>query len=263
MIIGQEVVGTMDPLPRVSLFQGPRSVGKWTTAEMLRRRLSVSDSDVLRIKKLLVGDAVTLSRFASLRPTEGSLRLAIVNMDGASAPAVNHLLKALEDSPESSYFILVSSGYVLDTIRSRAAVFPFHALSTNDVATILETKKKFSPIQARIWAERSGGSVWAALSSAEAVETKPVVLLVVKAFRELDIAALEKAADRWTDKHTTYLTQWCHEAITTQWRLFNDDESGIEGRAIPMKILIALRADVRPRLLIRANLMSALRGMMQ
>lgn len=263
MIIGQEIVKQMDPLPRVSLFVGPRSVGKWTAAETLRYRNKVSDSDVLRVKKLLVGDAEAVSRFASLAPTSGSRRLAIVNMDGATEAASNHLLKILEESPETTTFILVSSGFVLDTIRSRAAVFPFHALSTDDVAAILETKKKFSPTQARIWAERSGGSVWAALSSAEAVEAKPVVLLVVKAFRELDVAALEKAADRWTDIHTTYLTQWCHETITGQWRLFNDDESGVEGRTIPMKILIALRADVRPRLLIRANLMSALRGMIQ
>lgn len=262
MIIGQEVVASINPLPRVSLFEGPRSVGKWTTAEWLRHTNKISDSDVFRVKRLLVEQAIAITRFAALKPTAGSRRLAIVNLDGATAPALNHLLKALEESPETSTFVLIASKPVLPTIKSRSAVFPFHVLSTDAVAEILETKKGFTQGQARIWAERSGGSVWAALSSAEALEAKPTVMLVVKAFRELDVAALEKAADKWTDKHTAYLVQWCHECITKQWRLFNDDESGIEGRSIPMKILIASYADVRPRLLIRANLMSALRGLL-
>lgn len=261
MILGQPSVEQMDPLPRVSLFEGPKSVGKWSTAEWLRRRENISDSDVIRIKKLRVSDAMAVSRFAMLKPTEGDRRMAIISLDNATAEAINHLLKTLEESAPTTVFILVAAKKVLDTIKSRAVVFPFHQLGTDDVAAILE-QRKFTPTQARIWAERSQGSVGAALSSAEAVEVKPTVMLVVKAFRELDTTALEKAADKWTDLHTRYLTQWCQEAITRQWRLFNDDESGIEGRTIPMKILIALRADVRPRLLIRANLMSALRGMM-
>lgn len=262
-IIGQEVVEKLSSLPKVSLFEGPYSVGKWTTAEVLRRTNKISDADVLRVNKLRVGEAVSISRFSSMAPTSSDQRLVIVSLDGATVPALNHLLKTLEDAPDTSRFVMVASRPVLETVRSRATVFPFHALSTESVAEILETKKKFSPTQARIWAERSGGSVWAALSSADAVDAKPVVMLAVKAFRDLDPASLDKAADKWSEKHTALLVQWCQECITKQWRLFNDDESGIEGRTIPMRILMALRADVRPRLLVRSSLMSALRGMIQ
>lgn len=261
-VVGQEVIGTLFPLPRVSLFHGPHSVGKWTTAEWVRFKLGVSDSDILRVKRLLVADASLVSRFAATAPTRGTHRLVILNLDLASRASMNHLLKTLEESPETTYFILISTGSVSETILSRVTVFPFHLLTDASVATILTEKKKFKEIQAESLAYRAGGQVRRALAITEAAEAKPLIMQVLKAFREKDLVALEKAADGWTDRHTEFLSQWSHEAMTGRWKYFQEEEAEISGPRIPMTILAALRQDVRPRLVVRASLMSALRGMM-
>lgn len=84
-------------------------------------------------------------------------RRCIVMDDAATLtlPAANTLLKTLEESPDNTWFFLVTSSLysVLSTIRSRSQVVAFHALERAQLAALL-------PADAPAWVlGASGGSV--------------------------------------------------------------------------------------------------------
>lgn len=247
-----------EELPPVALFLGPASVGKWTTAEWLRREHTIDDGDLLRIRRLTADDARTLVRFATTAPMKEK-KLAIVRLDRATPPAQHILLKTLEEIPDTSKVILIAENPPLPTVTSRSTVYPFRLLTTDEVTEIL-LRRKFQPTEAKRLAELSGGHVQQALTVAESMEFKVTVLAAVRALRERDAGALDNLAGKWSDEHTELLAQLCREAITYKWRIFSDAEVEGMGRKLPMQILRALRPNVRPRLVIRASLMSILRG---
>ncbi len=243
------------------LFVGPPSVGKWATAEAIKEGWGVSESDVLRIKRLTVAEAREAVQFAYMAPMAGPLRLVIARLHPGTEENQNILLKAVEEAPHTTKFILIASGETpLPTVSSRCVTVPFRLLSTDDLAAILEDRG-FKPGQARVWAERGEGQVKRALAYREVSDAKPMVATVVKAFREKDPGTLEKVADGWTDAHTDLLTIWCNEAISRHWTVFSEEEASTRGRAIPMKILVALRTDVRPKLVVKSVLADLLRSM--
>ena len=73
------------------------------------------------------------------------------------------------------------------------------------------------------------------------------------------IAPLPEA--KWTDEHTELLVVWCTETITERWKLFKAEDADLPGQKLPLRLLIALRADIRPRLVVRHSLLSVLRGL--
>lgn len=262
-IVGhREVISRIEAeKPPVSLLLGPESVGKWTAAEYLRGIWRVDEGDTLRVMSLTMEAAHDIVRFSSTTPVASPKRLVIVRVPDRNGAPVEVLLKTLEEGTETTDFILIAqtSLAVIPTLWSRATVYHFGFLEEDDVAAVL-TGRNFHEGEAKRLATLAGGQIRRALDVVNARELKNVVLLVLKAFRELDPKALEAAAAKWTDDHTALLTQWCHEAITGRWRAFLPEESGIQGRAIPLKILLALNANVRPKLLVRSNLMAALKG---
>jgi hypothetical protein len=254
-VFGQEVMEDVLPLPPVSLFWGPKSVGKRTAAEWLRWRLGVQEGDTTRMSRLTVDDAEDLIRFVRTAPF-GSIRLAIVSLDGATAAASNHLLNALESMPPTTRVILISSIPQRGPLASRAVHFPFHLLSTEAVEQVLVKKKGFTETQAKVWASTSGGQVFRAL------QRKALVITVLRAIRDRDPDLLERQADKWTDDHTSLLMTWAREAMTERWSLYTQEEGNFATKSVPMRVLLALRADVRPRLVVRASLMNVLRSQM-
>lgn len=245
-------------LPPVSLFIGPDSVGKWTTAEWLRREHAIQDGDLLRIRRLSADDARTITRFATVAPV-GERKLVICRLDKSLPASMNALLKTLEEASESVRFILISRDMPMLTIASRAEIERFGLLTEAEVAEVLQ-KKNFSANQAKIYAALSGGQVRKALRAAEGLDAKVTVLSAVRAIREKDADALDNLAGKWTDEHTELLSELCLEAITGRWRIFNEAEVEGMGRRLPLKILTALRNRIRPRLVVRASLMSVLKG---
>lgn len=259
-VVGHESVTRVlaAELPPVALFLGPESVGKWTTAEWLRHEHEVDDADVLRIRRLTATEARSFVRFAVIAP-KGSVKLAIVRLDRATAPSQHILLKTLEQAPESFRAILISSGAPLSTVMSRSQLYRFSLLTEDQVAEVLR-KKNFNPTEAKHLASMSGGHVNRALTVAESMDPKVTVLAAVRALRERDADALDNLAGKWTDTHTELLADLCRESITYRWRIFSDAEVEGMGRKLPLKILTVLRPNIRPRLVIRASLMSILRG---
>ena len=252
-----EIVKTLtESLPQVSLFLGPISVGKWELAEHVRRYYDVRQGDVLRIKRLTQDNAKFVEAFAHSAP-QGDFRLCIIRLRKASESALNTLLKTLEEST-STKFILVAEETPLPTIVSRCEVFSFGLLSQEEVEGILTHVKNFAPGPAGTRAALSGGQVLPALVYTKTQDSKTVVLRALEAVASNDPRALEELAPRWQEEHTELLTTWCYESLTSRWRLFTEAETRIRGTALPLRILMAIRPNLRPRLIVRHALASLL-----
>lgn len=244
------------PPLKASLFIGPNSVGKWTLAEHLITTWEIPTTDVIRIRNLNIEDARTITEAAQYYPVSGT-RLILVRLDGASQESMNVLLKTMEDASEVNHFILVGSVMPLETVASRCAVFHFSLLSEDEVCQIL-VSRKFSQAEALRLSKASGGRVGPALMVADGVDPKEDVLLAMKAITERDRKALDGLATHWTDNHTVSMGILCREAITGRWGVFKESEVSGLGKRLSMQILAALKPNIRPRLVVRASLMSVL-----
>jgi replication-associated recombination protein RarA len=246
-------------LPQVSLFVGPKSVGKWTVAEKFRRDLDIEGSDLLRVRLLKMEDARNVVKFAATSPV-GKVKLAIIRITHAQPGPLQVLLKALEESAPTTKFILIDTKMPNDTVVTRAQVFTFKLLKESQVESFLTDVKRFRPDEAKRLARLSGGQIYRALERATGQEARGAVLDLLRAFESRSLAALDKQAATWTDEHTELLALWCTEAVSGRWNYFKPTDVELEGRALPMKILTALRMDTRPRLVVRASLAHVLRG---
>lgn len=245
---------------RLNIFIGPESVGKKTMALYFRTEWGVLDTDLLLVNRLTADNSRMIERFAYMAPT-GHRRLVVARTLGASAIAYNVLLKTLEEAPESTRFFLIGHGDPIPTtILSRGHVYTFPPLDEESLASVLQHVKKFSHENAVERAAVARGQIKTALLLPEIKERKDPVLRVLEAFRTKDISILEEIAGKWTDEHTELLATWCQESITKQWRLFSEQESEIPGTRIPLKILIALRPEIKPRLVVRSSLITVLQG---
>jgi DNA polymerase III delta prime subunit len=244
--------------PQVSLFLGPPSCGRWTLAEwIVREKWGLPASGVFRAHRLTADNSRFIESFALTAPT-GDRSAVICRTRKASLVAQNILLKTLEEAPPTTFFFLIADELPIPTITSRCHVFRFGPLSDEEVQNILIEVKRLRPETAEDRAAIARGSVVAALEYSDTKERKMLVLRVLEAFREKDPAILEGLASRWTEEHTELLAMWAQEAVTKRWRFFSEAESGFESNRVPLKILKALHANVRPRLVIRSSLMNVM-----
>ena len=86
------------------------------------------------------------------------------------------------------------------------------------------------------------------------------VLSAYRAIRERDEDALDQIALNWKDSHTSLLSTLCHEMITNRWRVFDSAEPEIVNKTLALRILRSLAQDVRPRLVVRSNVIGVLRN---
>lgn len=245
-------------LPEVSLFLGPHSVGRWATAEHVRWRHGISNEDTLRVRTLDVAMAAVIRDFTATRPVNSPSKLVIVELYKSSQAAQLALAAFLEDVGYARVIIIAQSSEVHGVLVSRSIVYHFGYLSSEAVAEVLVHRMNFSVDRARTLAARSGGQIFQALALADAEETLDLVRCALTAIRNRDPEALEECAKSWSDEATAYLAQWCHETISRQWRVFEEGDL-VEGRAIPVRILRALNYRVRPRLVVRSQLMQVLK----
>lgn len=260
-VVGNEgaVAALTHEFPRVALLWGPTSVGKWTAAEQARRAHVISEPDVLRIRHLSISGAREIVRFAQVAPSTPLGKVVIANLDKAHTDALNVLLKPLEEAPASVHFMLISSMIVPPTILSRARRYSFGLLTREEIAEILVLDRGMSQAAAERLANSAGGQVKKALAAAVGSDDKSLVLSGIRAVRNGEPDALMALADRWREEHTLMLVDACTEAVSQQWRLFTPAEIGEVPRSVLLRILMAVRSDVRPRLVVRASLMDVLR----
>lgn len=241
-------------LPRVTLLRGTPSIGKWTLAEHLRQTHGFTGLDVARVHLLNADRARELVEFA-WRASLSERKLAIIRLDKSNDRAQTILLKALEDS--QTYFILVASNTtVLPTITSRAETFQLSTLSRTDLAAVLQLRSNLNDAEAARLAKIGNGSVKRALTVFDGQLNKSKAVRALAAIHDHDPAGLEELAPKWTDEDTELLRTWARESITGRWSVFLPEESQFNGISFPLRLLGALRAEVRPKLAVRAALMS-------
>ena len=126
-------------------------------------------------------DAIDRSAY---RPFEGKRRVVIIDDADAMVPeAQNAMLKTLEEPPQGSTFVLVTSrpDLLLPTVRSRCLRLRFGTLAPSEIAAVLESRHGYAAAEAHAAAAAAGGSVGRAIdgssdSYAEAREAAAALL---------------------------------------------------------------------------------------
>lgn len=183
-----------DRLPHAYLFVGPEGVGKRTVALALARAIQCRESandfcgrcaDCIRVthrnhpdvrvlepasgkKEISIQQVRDLERELSLRPFSGRRKIAVVDPARLmNAPAQNALLKTLEEPPEGSLIVLISTsmGGLLPTLISRCVRLSFTPLAGEVVAELLAAHKGMQRERAHFLAGLSMGSPGRALSA--------------------------------------------------------------------------------------------------
>jgi DNA polymerase III subunit delta' len=133
---------------------GPRPLGVDPEDQIARRIAALSHPDLFILRRglnergkprreITVDDARELGAFFSLAPSEGGMRVAIVDaVDDLNRNAANAILKTLEEPPSRSVLLVVchAPGAILPTIRSRCRRLALRPLSDELVAKALGEK---------------------------------------------------------------------------------------------------------------------------
>jgi len=156
-------------LPHSYLFYGTEGIGKFLTAKTFAKILNCENEDIkqkghdncLSCKKIddnnhpdvfivepkgqsiKIDDIRELIRKLNLKSFESPNKIVIINnAEKMTEESANTLLKTLEEPPNNTYIILITSQIeiILPTIRSRCIKIPFQPLSSKTVQNILETQ---------------------------------------------------------------------------------------------------------------------------
>jgi hypothetical protein len=212
----------------------------------------------MRVHHLHIQAARDVVKFAATAPATERGRVAIINIDDARPDALNVLLKPLEESGSHMHFLLICSQRPPRTILSRATLFTFGLLTEQEIAQILVQERGIARAVAERVAASASGQVKRALSILVSIDDKAVVLSALHAIEAGDAEALDSLADRWREEHTTLLVDACTEGVSRQWKVFAPNEIGSLPRSVLLRIMMSVRNEVRPRLVVRSSLMDVL-----
>lgn len=133
---------------------GPRPLDVDPEDQVARRVAALSHPDLFVLRRglndrgkprreIAVDDARDMGGFFALAPSEGGMRVAIIDaVDDLNRNAANAILKTLEEPPARSVLLLVchAPGAILPTIRSRCRRLALRALSDDQVERALGAK---------------------------------------------------------------------------------------------------------------------------
>jgi DNA polymerase III subunit delta' len=180
---------TSDRLSHAYLLTGPAQVGKTTLARAFAQALVCEtdsgtpcgqcrtcrrfaegrypDTQMVTAEKntIQIEQVRQLQSDAALSPLEGRRKVFIIReIERATQPAANALLKSLEEPPPHVILLLTSvrRDQVLPTIQSRCQVIALRPLPLEQVQTALETRWEVEPERAALLARLSAGRLgWA------------------------------------------------------------------------------------------------------
>lgn len=223
------------------LFQGPEGTGKHTAAKLLARSmnctglgekpcnlcpsclqfLSGNTPNLIEIepeKNVIKISAVReeILKKIALRPDFGRMFIIINEADKMNENAQNALLKTLEEAPEYAVFILLTDkpGALLQTIRSRCAVYRFAPLNEEETAEILK-KAGVDEKRAAQEARMSEGSPGRALSRIKSEIYKDLYVRSISAFesikgkKDVSAAFLKIAEDKDSGREILDIYEFC------------------------------------------------------
>lgn len=259
-MIGHETARTVleRQLPPATLLYGPPSVGKRTLALHLadHHRVHVLDRWLVLDNSLTISTVRLVASFASRAP-QGAFKLVIARLEDAGRPALNAMLKTLEEPPPRVKFMLLSSGKPLSTVASRCTVFELGALSGNQLEHVYRNQG-MPATKARRAAVYARGNVLRGFDAERADAHRSQVVTMVKALALGDRDQFATAFKGWDGRCSELLHVLLTEALTGRWSAFReDDAAGLHNdrrRLWHMTIAVVRVKDVRPRLGVRAAL---------
>jgi DNA polymerase-3 subunit delta' len=200
-----EGCGRCPPCVRIGKFNYPQS----SESDDWKGMIWTDHADVGMVEAprrvLLVEQMRLIEREANYRPYEGKARLFLIeDADKLNDASANALLKVLEEPPETSHILLLTSrpAMLLPTIRSRCQMIRFSPLTAGEIETHLITNKISSAGEARIRARVARGSLGRAVAQDldEFNEQRDAMLRVLQALSESkDRTQLLRSAEELND----------------------------------------------------------------
>jgi hypothetical protein len=244
-------------LPGATLLHGPASVGKWTLAAHLARHHKVAPIDRWDVEHGLTIDTVRLVTAYAARAPQGAFKLIIARLDDSSRPALNALLKTLEEPPPKVRFLFTSDSRTLPTVASRCHVFELGLLSADELETLYRTQG-ISAGKARRAADFARGQVSRGYTADKNDTQRSQVVNLAKAIMQGDRTLFTTVFTHWDGRCTELLTELFTECLTGRWSTFHEiDTSGLHHdrtRLWRMTAAITRLPRARPRLGVRAAL---------
>jgi DNA polymerase III delta prime subunit len=245
-------------LPPVTLFTGPRSVGKWTLTHHLADHHLIPMCD-----RMVYPDGLTMDNVRAViafvaRAPFGAIKLVQARLDGTSGAALTALLKTLEEPPQTARFLLTATDWIPPTIVSRAHVYRLGLLATDEVRQILIAQGVAPSAASRAAAAGRGQVRHAQVAIASGDKARAAVLDLLRALGTGDRAVYENAFRGFDESARAALHIWLREAITGNWAVFTADESyGLHrnhDRLHAMVLALSHAERGAPRLAVRAAL---------
>jgi DNA polymerase III subunit delta' len=183
---GVEGCGECPACKRISKFNYPQSAESDDWKKIIWSDHPDVGMVVAPKRVLLVEQMREIEGAANYRPFEGAARVFLVDdADKLNESSANALLKVLEEPPDTSHIILLTSrpAQLLSTIRSRCQMIRFSPIAAQEIENYLTQNKLGSGKDARIRARVARGSIGRALSqdSEKFSRQREAMLKVLKA----------------------------------------------------------------------------------
>jgi DNA polymerase-3 subunit delta' len=180
---GVEACDVCPACTRIAKFNFPQS-DKSEDWEQLIRTDHADVAMVVAPKRVLrVNQMRAIEREANYRPFEGKARVFLIDdAEKLNDESANALLKTLEEPPQTSYLILITSrpAMLLETIRSRCQMIRFSPLSVEEIEQHLAGDKTAKASEIRLRARLAGGSIGRAQrSDLEGYQSQRAVMMRV------------------------------------------------------------------------------------
>lgn len=244
-------------LPPATLLHGPRSVGKWTLAMHLAEYHKVAKIDRWEVPLGLTVETVRLVTAYAARAPHGRFKLIVARLDDSSRPALNALLKTLEEPPPKVKFLLTSAGRTLPTVASRCIVFELGMLRTDELE-FLYWQQGIPAGKAHRAAVYARGQVNRGYDAEQADQHRGQVVNLAKAIASGDRDLFATVFVTWDARCTEMLTTFLTECLTHRWVTFSENDTfGLHhdrGRLWRMASAITRLPSARPKLGVRAAL---------
>lgn len=224
-IIGHEVIINnflsaleKDSIAQSYIFEGPKSIGKKTTAVSLAKKILEDDSSnpvdlfVLENDKLTIKDEEieNLQKDIKVKPFKGNKKVYIIkDAEKMTVRAQNRFLKTLEEPPSYATIILTTTNKnsLLQTIRSRCQIIMFNYVSLKKIEDLLINKYDVPLEKTKFISSFSNGVVGRAIKLSQDENFEILIDETIKAINSTILESREKifTTSEFFEKNKDYI----------------------------------------------------------